>query len=175
MKYEKESKLPACEGACYTWALEPPEWQTALLVQMLPPDLQAGLGKVRALSLKSFHFSPPCTKLACLPKDILFAVCTPSCLYITWLWKSHLASFKALYSSRATVKANGYKPTWKLRSLFEVFFWDKAINLTGEVSFFFKMHRSNLQFNPDCVVAAKSRWTAKTNTNKKFLWATWQN
>lgn len=105
-------------GACNTWALEPADRQTvALLLQMLPPDLRAILGKVRALGLKSLHFSPPCTKLACLPRDSLFAVCAPSPLYITWLWKSHLAPFKVLYSSRAAVKTNGYKPPWNLRSL----------------------------------------------------------
>lgn len=82
VKYEKESKLSAHEGACNTWALELAEGQTALLLQMLPPHLWAGLGKVRPLGLKSFHFSPPCTKLACLPRDSLFGVCTP--LYITW-------------------------------------------------------------------------------------------
>lgn len=95
------------------------------------------------------HFTS--TKPAWFPKDSLFVMYTPWPLYTTWLWKSHLASDKVLYSSRATVRVNGYKTPRNLRGSLFFFFPPrvKDLNLTRkDCHYFFTVYRSSLRFRP---------------------------
>lgn len=118
----------------------------------------------------SFFSHITCPKPAWLPRNSLFAMYTPWPLYTTWLWKSHLSSVKVLYSSRAAAKVNGYKTPWNLRGS-QFFSREKAVNLTRkDCHYILKMYRSSCSLDLVCVIVVTPRWTAKTNTNKQFLW-----
>lgn len=141
--------MPAREGTGNIWTLEQAEWQTVvLLLQMLLPDLQAALEKVRTPGLNPFIFL-----LHHMHKTSLAPKRQPICRVHTvapWLWKSHLASLKVLHSSKAAVKVNGYNPK-KFEGLAFFFFFsrEKAVNLTRkDWHYFFKVYKNSLQFRP---------------------------